>query len=93
MHFKIGVSQQNTLIGGKKMNGMDEEMLKKDIVELINTFINRSINKTDLLDYPRRIEKRRLENVSFLITRSKSSSWAEDLADLGSIEEKDRAFN
>ena len=72
---------------------MDEEMLKKDVFELINTFINCSINKSELLSYPRRIEKRKLENLSFVITRSKSSSWAEDLADFRSVEESNCAFN
>lgn len=73
---------------------MDEDLTKKDVFELINTFINRSLAKP-AAQCARRGTRQQVsvEGLSFVITRSNSFSWAEDLAHLVSLEERTRLYN
>lgn len=73
---------------------IDEELEKRDVFELITTFINLSVNKADISDRrPTAGKPTSANELSFVITRHRTSSWAEDLAQFISIEERNRPCN
>ncbi|KJS00353.1 MAG: hypothetical protein VR65_12595 [Desulfobulbaceae bacterium BRH_c16a] len=77
---------------------MDDELAWEDAVDLIKTYIESSVNekfnpqKQDVATaYNERPAPHR--RLCFVITKNKTSSWAEDLADCVSFEERNRVFN
>jgi hypothetical protein len=71
-----------------------------DDLELLRSFIEYSINQTDTCFNkqepapPVFTERSLTENkLSFVITKSKSCSWAEDLHECRSIAERTRVYN
>lgn len=85
---------------------MDDELELDDALNLIRCFINYSLNKQGRCDnrqesVPPAILERPITRkkpvtggkLRFVITKSKSSSWVEDLADCVSIEERTRIYN
>lgn len=80
----------------------DDEVVVEDLVSLIGAFIDRSIANKFFDDPPQPVipavtgrEKTVIcgGRLHFVITKNRSSSWAEDLSDMVSIKELTRVFN
>lgn len=79
----------------------DDEVVMEDVISLIGAFIDRSINDRFFNEPPEPVPPAVVQRkkpvtagrLCFVITRNKSSSWAEDLSEMGSLEKRTRVYN